>query len=457
MTELADALERVASDRDGALEALVDVCAIPSVSALPEHAPDVRRAAEWAADRLERLGMDVEVADSGSGYPVISAEWLGRPGAPTLGIYNHYDVQPVDPVELWTSPPFEPTVRDGALFARGASDDKGALVAGIKAAEYALQAGGPPVNLRFLYEGEEEITGTSLADFLADNADRLSMDYTLIGDGIFEKPGVPLILTGLRGILQVAITAVGPAADLHSGLYGGVAPNPLNTLAHVLSALKGRDGRITIPGFYDGVRTPDPAELEEWKALGVDDDSIVAEIGGSATEGEEGYSALERMWSRPTLDVHGIVGGHMQEGTKTVIPSRAVAKLSMRLVPDQDPLTIFESLREYVAQLGTPGVSLTVEELGHGRPAVFGVDHAGVLAAQRAFEAAYGRKALLKRMGASVPVSAAFQSLDTKLIVAGFSLPDDGLHAPDERFGIGQFHSATETILRLMYELAADA
>jgi acetylornithine deacetylase/succinyl-diaminopimelate desuccinylase-like protein len=450
---LADALEIAAAEQDQALAELVELCAIPSISASSEHQAEVRRAAEWAAERLERLGMDVEIAE-GNQHPVVVAEWLGRPGAPTLGIYNHFDVQPVDPVELWTTPPFEPTLRDGALFARGASDDKGALVAGLKAAEYALRAGGPPVNLRFFYEGEEEVTGTSLGDFLAENGERLPTDYLLIGDGIFESPGVPLILTGLRGILQVAIEAVGADSDLHSGLYGGVAPNPLVTLAHIVADLKDRDGRMLIPGFYDGVIEPAEAELEQWAALGVDEASLAREMGSRDVEGESRYSVLERLWTRPTLDVHGIVGGHMTEGTKTVIPSKAVAKLSMRLVPGQDPLTILAALREYVDGLTTRGVTVSVEELGHGHPMLFGVDHPGLEAAQRAFEAAYGRRALLKRMGASVPVTADFtRTLDPKMIVAGFSLPNDGLHAPDERFGVDQFDSATETILRLMYEL----
>jgi acetylornithine deacetylase/succinyl-diaminopimelate desuccinylase-like protein len=452
---LADALEIAAAEKEQALAELVEFCAIPSISASPAHRSDVRCAGEWAAERLRRLGMEVEIAD-GNLHPVVAAQWLGRPGAPTLGIYNHFDVQPVDPLELWTTPPFESSVRDGALFARGASDDKGALVAGIRAAEYALRAGGPPVNLRFFYEGEEEVSGTSLGEFLVGNARRLATDYVLIGDGVFDSPGVPLILTGLRGILHVAIEVVGADSDLHSGLYGGVAPNPLNTLAHIVSSLKNRDGHITIPGFYDSVIEPDRAELEEWASLKVDERSIVWEMSSRGAEGESGYSVLERLWTRPTLDVHGIVGGHMAEGTKTVIPAKAVAKLSMRLVPRQDPLDILTSLREYVQELCTRGVTVTVEELGRGQPMVFGVDHPGVAATQRAFKAAYGQRALLKRMGASIPVTADFvRALDPQMIVAGFSLPGDGLHAPNERFSVDQFDRATETVLRLMYELAA--
>jgi len=451
-----EALRHAADHRDEALADLVELSRIPSISALGAHAGDVRAAAQWCAEKLRALGMTVEIVD-GRVHPVVLAEWMGRPGAPTLGLYNHFDVQPPDPVDLWTTPPFDPVVRDGQLFARGVADDKGALVAGITAAEAMFAAGGPPVNLRFFYEGEEEITGVSLGEVLCERAEALACDYVFIGDGEFDRPGVASILTGLRGVLQCQIEVTGAAVDLHSGLYGGVAPNALNSLAHILSGLKGPDGHITVPGFYDDVQVPSPAERAQWPA-DVDEDALRREVGSVALEGEAEFGLLERLWTRPTLDVHGIVGGFTDEGTKTVIPARAVAKLSMRLVPDQDPDRLLAAVTERVRELATPGVEVTVTGLGQSRAALFGVEHEGVAAAQEAFAAAFGAPATLKRMGASVPVAADFQTaLNPKMIVSGFSLPGDNFHSPDEHFALGQLHGGVDMLVRLAYGLAARA
>jgi acetylornithine deacetylase/succinyl-diaminopimelate desuccinylase-like protein len=453
---LDDALRYAAHHRDETLADLIELSKIPSISALPAHAVDVRAAAEWCADRLRALGMTVEIVE-GRVHPVVLAEWMGRPGAPTLGIYNHFDVQPPDPVDLWTSPPFEPVVRNGQLFARGVADDKGALIAGIKAAEAMFAAGGPPINLRFFYEGEEEITGVSLGEVLRERADALACDYLFIGDGEFDRPGVASILTGLRGVLQCQIEVRGAAVDLHSGLYGGVAPNALNSLTHILSGLKGPDGRVTVPGFYDDVRVPTPAERSQWPT-NVDEDALRREVGSVALEGEAEFGLLERLWTRPTLDVHGIIGGYTDEGTKTVIPARAVAKLSMRLVPDQDPERLLSAFTKRVRELATPGVEVTVTGLGQSRAALFGVDHGGVAAAQEAFNASFGSPATLKRMGASIPVAADFQdALATKMIVSGFSLPGDNFHSPDEHFALGQLHGGVDMIVRFAYGLAERA
>jgi acetylornithine deacetylase/succinyl-diaminopimelate desuccinylase-like protein len=450
---LDDALRYAAAHRDETLADLVELSKIPSISALPTHAGDVRAAAEWCAKRLRALGMKVEIVE-GRVHPVVLAEWMGRPSAPTLGIYNHFDVQPPDPVDLWTTPPFEPVVRNGQVFARGVADDKGALVAGLKAAEALFAAGGPPVNLRFFYEGEEEITGVSLGEVLRRRADALACDYLFIGDGEFDRPGVASILTGLRGVLQCQIEVRGAAVDLHSGLYGGVAPNALNSLTHILSGLKGPDGRITVAGFYDDVRAPTPAERAQWPA-DVDEEALRREVGSTALEGEADFGLLERLWTRPTLDVHGIIGGYTDEGTKTVIPALAVAKLSMRLVPDQDPQRLFAAVTERVRELATPGVEVKVTGLGQSRAALFGVDHPGVAAAQEAFTAAFGSPATLKRMGASIPVAADFQeALAPKMIVSGFSLPGDNFHSPDEHFALGQLHGGVDMLVRLAYELA---
>lgn len=451
---LAQALEYARAEREAALADLRELLAIPSVSALPRHREDVRRAAEWVAERLRALGMEVELAE-GEVHPVVSAQWLGRPDAPTLAIYAHYDVQPPDPLAEWQTPPFEADVRDGVVYARGATDDKGPLVAALRAAEYAFRAGGPPVNLRFLLEGEEEITGPSLGQYLRANGERVPMDYLLIADGAFESPGVPAIVTGLRGVLQFRIDVEGAAVDLHSGLYGGVAPNALNSLAYVVSGLKGRDGRVRVPGFYDDVREPTPDELAKWRGYGVDDEAVLRDIGAVALEGEVEYTPLERTWTRPTFDVHGIVGGFMDEGTKTVIPARAYAKCSFRLAPDQDPDKILPALRARVEELATPGVRVSVTSLGKSQPALFGTDHAGVAAAQRAFETVFGARATLKRVGGTIPVAADFQqTVDPHIVVTGFGYPTDGMHSPNERFALSQFHGGTEMILHLMAELA---
>lgn len=453
---LDDALRHAADHREEALADLVELSTIPSVSALSAHAGDVQAAAEWCAAKLRALGMTVEIV-KGRVHPVVLAEWMGRPGMPTLGIYNHFDVQPPDPVDLWTSPPFEPVVRDGQLFARGVSDDKGPLVAGIKAAEALFAAGGPPINLRFIYEGEEEITGVSLGEVLRERADTLACDYLFIGDGEFDRPGVASILTGLRGVLQCQIEVRGAAVDLHSGLYGGVAPNALNSLTHILSGLKGPDGRITVPGFYDDIRAPTAAERAQWPA-DINAAALRREVGSVALEGEANFGLLERLWTRPTLDVHGIIGGFTGEGTKTVIPARAVAKVSMRLVPGQDPERLLVALTERVSELATSGVEVTVKGLGQSRAALFDVEHDGVAAANEAFAATFGSPVVLKRMGASVPVTADFQdALAPKMIVSGFSLPGDNFHSPDEHFALGQLYGGTDMLVRFTYALAARA
>jgi len=453
---LEEALKRAREARSQDLEDLLELLAIPSVSALHAHDVDTRRACDWVAGRLRRMGMTVEVADvPGGRHPVISAQWLGRPGKPTLAIYGHYDVQPPDPLDEWVTPPFQPTVRDGRVYARGACDNKGQVLAGIKAAEHAFATGGPPLNLRFLIEGEEEISGTSLPRFLRENAARLPSEYVLIADGEFTAPGMPNLLTGLRGLLYTEIVAEGAAADLHSGIFGGVAPNPLNTLAHVISALKPRDGRITIPGFYDDVVPPTEEEVASWDRL-KDEATVLRLMGAGALEGEEDFSPAERTWGRPTLDVHGVIGGFIGEGSKTVIPARARAKVSMRLVPRQDPGKIFESLLAYVGGLKTPGVELSVVKLNEAPPVLAGVDHPGIEAARKAFRKSFGAEPVLVREGGSVPVTVDFQeALRPMLMLTGFGLPDDALHSPNEKMDVEQYHLGTEFVLQLMEELGA--
>ena len=453
---LERALEAARAGRAQAEVELCELLRIPSVSGVSEHRDDCRRAAIWLEERLRRMGMRTEMVDvPDGGHPVLVAEWLERPGAPTLTIYGHYDVQPPDPLDEWQTGPFEPSVRDGFLYARGADDNKGQHMVSVKAAEHWLAAGGPPVNLRFLIEGEEEVSGRSLPDYVRANAGRLGTDYLFVADGTFTAPGLPNLLTGLRGLLYTQIEVTGPRADLHSGLFGGVAPNPFNSLAHILAGLQDREGRVLIPGFYDDVRPPAPEEIEAWERVPVSDRDLMERMGVTELAGEPGQPTRHRLWARPTLDVHGIAGGFTGEGSKTVIPARARAKVSMRLVPDQDPGRVFAALGEFAPTLATRGTQARVVELNSALPVRVDVTHPGIGAASRAFQAAFGSAPVLVREGATVPVVADFkEALDTRLMVTGFGLPDDGLHSPNERFSLDHYHRGTEMVIHLMQELA---
>jgi len=454
---LDNALQLARAGRQQAEAELFQVLSIPSISTLPEHRADCRRAAEWLVAKLRAMGMDAQLVQAHEqGHPVVVAEWLGRPGAPTLAIYGHYDVQPADPLEEWRTPPFEPTVRDGFVYARGSDDNKGQHMAGVKAAEYWFGAGGPPLNLRFLIEGEEEASGRSLPDFLRGNASRLHSDYLLLADGGFTAPGQPNLLTGLRGVLYTEIEVTGPPVDLHSGIFGGAAPNPFNSLAHILAGLKDREGRILIPGFYDDVEAPSLEELVDWAKDPVDDAELMRRMGTTALPGEPGYSARERIRCRPTQDVHGVIGGFTGQGSKTVIPATAKAKVSMRLVPNQDPDRVAAGLRDFLPSLATEGTTARLIELSSASPVKVDVSHPGIAAASRAFQAAFGAAPLLTREGGSVPVTLDFQeALQTRLIVTGFGLPDDALHSPNEHYSLDQYHRGTEMVIHLMQELAA--
>jgi acetylornithine deacetylase/succinyl-diaminopimelate desuccinylase-like protein len=449
-------LDRARQGRAQAEEDLFELLAIPSVSALPEHRHDCRLAADWLVERLKGMGMFAELIEvEPEGQPVVMAEWLGHDSGPTLTIYGHYDVQPPDPLEEWTSPPFQPTIRDGVVYARGADDNKGQHLAGLKAAEHWFAAGRPPLNLRFLIEGEEEVGGRSLPAYVRANADRLSTDYLFIADGSFAAPGQPELVTALRGMLYTEIEVTGPRVDLHSGIFGGIAPNPFNSLAHILCGLKDREGRILIPGFYDDVEPPSSEELEGWASLGIDEEQQKRLMGVDELPGEPGFSLLERKWARPTLDVHGVMGGFTGAGSKTVIPARARAKVSMRLVPNQQPAKALAQLGDAVARLATPGTRAQVFELNSALPVRIDTSHPGIEPARRAFAAAYGRSPVLVREGGSVPVTVDFQqALGTHLLVTGFGLPDDGLHSPNERMSLDQYHRGTEMVIHLMDELA---
>jgi acetylornithine deacetylase/succinyl-diaminopimelate desuccinylase-like protein len=452
-----DALARAATSREADLADLVEELKIASVSTLPERREDCLRNARWLRDRFKSLGFETEIVDvMEKGLPVVVADWNGRPGQPHLTIYGHYDVQPPDPMDEWKSPPFEPEVRDGRLFARGAADNKGNHMATVKAVEHLFAAGGPPINLRFIMEGEEEISGESLPRYIRANGPRLKTDAVLIWDSGLDEDGHPTLATALRGLLYVELHASGPAVDLHSGVYGGVAPNPINTLARVVAELKDRHGHITIPGFYDAVVRPSTEELADWKKKDARYAETVKRLSGARTlEGEEGFLALERTGSRPTLDANGIVGGFIGEGKKTVIPARASAKVSMRLVPDQDWKAILAALEKQVQELTTPGVEVKVDLLGGAPPVICGVDHDAARAMRAAYKEAFGKETSLIRVGGSIPVSIDFQeAVGAPLVISGIAQSDSAIHSPNERLVVDNYYRGIDAVIRFICGLA---
>jgi acetylornithine deacetylase/succinyl-diaminopimelate desuccinylase-like protein len=452
-----DALARARRSREADLADLMDELRIPSISTLAERRRDCIANAEWLKGRLASLGFEARVVDViEDGLPVVVAEWNGAPGKPHLTIYGHYDVQPPDPIDLWESPPFEPEVRDAQLYARGCADNKGNHMTAAKAVEHLVKSGGLPINVRFLIEGEEEITGRSLPRYLRENASELGTDAVLVWDSGFDEAGRPTLATALRGLLYVELHARGPAVDVHSGIFGGVVPNPINTLARIIGELKDRDGRVTIPGFYDKVRPPSPQELEAWRQF---EPTFAAEAmrmsGAAALEGEPGYMAIERAGSRPTLDVNGILGGFVGDGQKTVIPATAFAKISTRLVPDQDWKTIFESFEAHVHTLSTPGVELRVELLSGAPPVTCSVDHPAATALKDAFRDAFGKETALVRMGGSIPVAVDFQeALGAPLVISGIEQADAAIHSPNEHLLTEQYHTGIEALIRFICNLA---
>ena len=455
LQEAAIALAQSRRHKD--LEDLVEELRIPSISTLPERREDCLRNARWLRDRFVAMDMKTEIVDvREGGLPVVMAEWNGRPGQPHLTIYGHYDVQPVDPVDEWTSPPFEPEVRDGHLYARGAADNKGNHMTTVKAVEHLFASGGSPINLRFLLEGEEEITGPSLPQLLRARGPSLKTDSVLIWDSGMDEEGNPTLATALRGILYTELRAKGPAVDVHSGTYGGVAPNPINTLARVIGELKDRDGHVTVPGFYDAVREPGADELAEWKKKDARYSAdILRMTGAKSLEGEEGFLALARAGGRPTLDANGFIGGFTGKGAKTVIPAEASAKVSMRLVPDQDWKAILAAYEKHVAALSTPGVEIAVELIGSAPPVLCGVDHEAARALRAAYGEAFGRQTALIRVGGSIPVAVDFQeAVGAPLVISGIAQADCAIHSPNEHLLIDNYHRGIEAVIRFICGLA---
>jgi len=444
------------ANRDARLRSYEAFLRIPSISALPDHAADCRRAAEFVAGELTAMGIEhVEVSDTG-GHPVVYGDWLNAAGAPTVLVYGHYDVQPVDPLDLWDSPPFEPVVKDGRMLARGAADDKGQVHMHLRAAEALLATRGRlPVNLKFVFEGEEESSSVNLDRWLEANKARLGADVAVISDTSFFAGNVPAITLGLRGIMYAQIDITLSPVDLHSGSYGGSVENPANALARIIAALKGPDGRILIPGFYDDVVPLSDADRAAFAALPFDEESYRDGIGVSALVGEAGFTTLERRGARPTLDVNGIWGGFQGDGAKTIIPAHAHAKVSCRLVTAQDPDRIYELFREFVERLAPPGVAVSVRNLGGGRPSLTPMDHPATKAAARAIERAFGRAPVYTREGGSIPVCASFESiLGLPVVLAGFTNPDDNAHAPNESLVLDNYERGIRAISHLWDELA---
>jgi len=452
------------------VEELKALLRIPSVSTTPEHAVDVRNAAEFIATELRRIGMhnvrliETVTAAHPNGHPLVYADHLhavpaadGKP-APTVLLYGHFDVQPAEPLDEWKSPPFEPTERDGNLYARGAVDDKGQVWMHVKALEslLAANAGKLPINVRVIFEGEEEVGGEGIASFVREHPDQLAANVALVSDSEMFAPDLPTLCVGLRGMIYTEIEARGARTDLHSGVYGGAAPNPFFALAEIITKLKDETGKILIPGFYDKVATPTADELKAWKSLPFDEEHYrKTEVGSIALTGEPGFSVLERTWARPTLEVHGMPGGFIGAGAKTVIPARATAKISMRLVPDQTPAEIFALYKSYVQSICPNGITLNVRLIHLGDPVVVSTDNPYVRAATSALHDVFAKDTVFVRGGGSIPIVGDFiRELHIPTILMGFGLPDDNIHAPNEKFHLADFHRGIESIVRFLTNVA---
>ena len=437
------------------LDELKALLRIPSISTLPEHKDDCRRAAELLAGRMRRMGMENVRLVETAGNPLVYADWLKAARKPTALIYGHYDVQPADPLEEWVSPPFEPEERNGNIYARGAVDDKGQVCAQMSALESLLKtSGGLPINVRVLLEGEEEVGGEGIAEYVASKPADLKADFALVSDTELFAPGLPTLCVGLRGMIYTEIDVRGAKTDLHSGQYGGAAPNPFVALAQIIAKLKDENGRILIRHFYDDVVSPSEEELATWRRLPFNEEEYrKSEVGSRELVGEPGYSVLERTWARPTLDVHGMPGGFTGAGAKTVIPARAQAKVSMRLVPNMTPAKTFAQFKSYVQEIVPPGVEVEVRLIHSGDACVIPVDNPYIQAATRALGEVWGKETVFIRTGGSIPIVGDFaRYLGIPSVMMGFGLPDDQIHAPNEKFNLQNFKLGIESLIRFLEE-----
>ena len=450
---MATAEEFARAERSRFERELFDFLRIPSISTLPDHKADIARAAEYTEHQFVQAGLESVRIIDGKGHPLVYGEWAGAPGKPTILLYGHYDVQPVDPIDEWVSPPFEPTVREGQVYARGASDDKGQVLANIKALEALRMARGEfPVNIKFLVEGEEEVGGESITEFVAAESDRLQADAALVSDTAMYMPDTPTICTGLRGLAYTEWTATGAERDLHSGLFGGVAPNAVFGLVELLAKCKDANRRVMIPGFYDGIEEPSAEERASWDRLPFDETAYLRdEVRASSLIGEPDYSVFERLGTRPTFEVHGIPGGFTGPGAKTVIPAVASAKVSARLVPHQDPDAVLECMRRFVTENAPDGIAVEVQEI-HSAPATLvATDHPIIRTAARALRETWGKQTVFIRSGGSIPVVGDFQEhLGIPTVLMGYGLPDDALHAPNEKFSLRNFHMGIASTARFL-------
>lgn len=454
-TSRSAALRFAQEHRDRFSKELIEFVSIPSISTDPMAKPDMERAAGWVAEQLRSLGMRQVKIFPTAGHPVVYGETLAAgPGRQTILVYGHYDVQPVEPLELWTSPPFQPTLRGENLYGRGASDMKGQVVASLKAVESLVRSGGLPVNVKFLIEGEEEIGSPNLDAFIAGHKDLLACDFALNTDTGMIGADEPTITYGLRGLAYFEIRVSGPDHDLHSGLYGGVVHNPAQVLCDLVSGMHDEQGRITLPGFYDSVIPLSEEERAELARLPMEDEYYLKQTGAPALTGEAGYSAVERIGARPTLEVNGLLAGFTGEGSKTVLPAKAMAKISMRLVPDQDPEEVHRQLLDYLETYAPPTVSWEVIKMAGGPASITNRHTPAVEAIRAALEAVWGKQPVFRREGGSVPVVAQMHRLlGVDSVLSGFGLPDDNLHAPNEKIHLPTFYRGVDALIHFFCNL----
>jgi len=451
------AITYIQERRDAFVEELKTFCRIPSVSTKSEHKADVQKAAQWVADTMRAIGLEHVQIMPTAGHPVVYADWLHAPGKPTALIYGHYDVQPPEPLDLWITGPFDPTVRNGELYARGAVDDKGQVFMHLKALEAHLKTQGSlPMNVKLLIEGEEEIGSPNLDPFIAKHQDMLKADVVVISDTAMIAKGAPGITHGLRGMVYFQIDVEGTKSDLHSGSFGGAVINPAFALAQILSQLKDGNGRITIPGFYDDVRKLPAEERRALARLPFSEKQFQKQIGAPALFGEKGFTTLERLWARPTLEINGLYGGFIGEGAKTVLPGRAMAKVSMRLVPNQDPAKIARLFTQHVKRICPKTVRLKMTEIsGRGTPWLAPTDHPAMQALAQAIQKGFGKKPVFTRTGGTIPVVATFtRLLKAPSLLMGMGLPDENAHAPNEKLDLDNLHHGMLSAVHLWNELA---
>ncbi len=434
--------EYINSNTDNYINQLKDFLRIQSISTLPDHKNDMTKGAEFVADSFKAAGMNNVKLIRTNGHPLVYADWLKVPGKPTVLIYGHYDVQPVDPLELWDSPPFVPVIKNGKIYARGATDDKGQMFVHIKSVEAYLKNGGTlPVNVKFLIEGEEEIGSQNIGLFVDKNKKLLKCDTVLISDTALYASGVPTLTYGLRGIAYLEVELTGPNRDLHSGTFGGAVANPINILAEMIAKLMNKDGRISIPGFYEDVLKISKNERESIRTLKFSKQKYAEEIGVKELKGEKNYSTLERTWVRPTMDCNGIIGGFTGKGAKTVLPSKATAKISMRLVPNQDPKKIGTLFKKYIYQIAPKSVSVKINEIHGAAPFVIPTNAKSIVAASKAMSKAFGKETIFMREGGSIPIVATFlKKLKVAPVLMGLGLNTENLHSPNEHFDLKHFH-----------------